>query len=226
MIISDAELDQLEAYLHAEERGDDTLTLDAAQGLICAVVSAPRPILPAAWMPAILGEGHVFKTDRQAEEIAALLTRLHGVTAEQLGSGDGFDFILYGPQGEEADMSIWCEGYLVGVDLADPPWEEGTDPEDLDSMIFPFLALSGRAREIALEAGEEWMDEAEERKMLSEYREGLADHLVEVRHYWFERSIPGTVKREVPKVGRNDPCPCGSGKKFKNCCANQPSGAP
>jgi preprotein translocase subunit SecA len=26
------------------------------------------------------------------------------------------------------------------------------------------------------------------------------------------------VRREIPKVGRNDPCPCGSGKKFKNCC--------
>ncbi len=30
--------------------------------------------------------------------------------------------------------------------------------------------------------------------------------------------IPKTVKRELPKVGRNDPCPCGSGKKFKQCC--------
>ena len=27
-----------------------------------------------------------------------------------------------------------------------------------------------------------------------------------------------TVKREAPKTGRNDPCPCGSGKKFKKCC--------
>ena len=26
------------------------------------------------------------------------------------------------------------------------------------------------------------------------------------------------AKREAPKVGRNDPCPCGSGKKYKNCC--------
>jgi preprotein translocase subunit SecA len=26
------------------------------------------------------------------------------------------------------------------------------------------------------------------------------------------------IKRELPKVGRNDPCPCGSGKKYKNCC--------
>jgi preprotein translocase subunit SecA len=26
------------------------------------------------------------------------------------------------------------------------------------------------------------------------------------------------VRRDTPKVGRNEPCPCGSGKKFKNCC--------
>jgi len=36
-----------------------------------------------------------------------------------------------------------------------------------------------------------------------------------------QRSAKGTavtVKRTMPKVGRNDPCPCGSGKKFKTCC--------
>jgi len=31
-------------------------------------------------------------------------------------------------------------------------------------------------------------------------------------------SRPQTVRREAPKVGRNEPCPCGSGKKFKKCC--------
>jgi preprotein translocase subunit SecA len=30
--------------------------------------------------------------------------------------------------------------------------------------------------------------------------------------------IPSTVHRAEPKVGRNDPCPCGSGKKYKKCC--------
>jgi len=29
---------------------------------------------------------------------------------------------------------------------------------------------------------------------------------------------PGTVRNPGPKVGRNDPCPCGSGKKYKKCC--------
>jgi preprotein translocase subunit SecA len=35
-----------------------------------------------------------------------------------------------------------------------------------------------------------------------------------------ELVIP-TARREAPKVGRNDPCPCGSGKKYKNCCGRQ-----
>jgi preprotein translocase subunit SecA len=26
------------------------------------------------------------------------------------------------------------------------------------------------------------------------------------------------VKRKGPQIGRNDPCPCGSGKKYKKCC--------
>lgn len=29
---------------------------------------------------------------------------------------------------------------------------------------------------------------------------------------------PGPIRRESPKIGRNDPCSCGSGKKFKKCC--------
>lgn len=32
---------------------------------------------------------------------------------------------------------------------------------------------------------------------------------------------PATIKRQGKKVGRNDPCPCGSGKKYKNCCGRQ-----
>ena len=32
----------------------------------------------------------------------------------------------------------------------------------------------------------------------------------------FTRLVP--IRRETPKIGRNDPCPCGSGKKYKKCC--------
>jgi uncharacterized protein YecA (UPF0149 family) len=33
-----------------------------------------------------------------------------------------------------------------------------------------------------------------------------------------EEGAQATVRRIGPKVGRNDPCPCGSGKKHKKCC--------
>lgn len=31
--------------------------------------------------------------------------------------------------------------------------------------------------------------------------------------------VPKTIVRTGPKIGRNEPCPCGSGKKYKQCCA-------
>ena len=33
-----------------------------------------------------------------------------------------------------------------------------------------------------------------------------------------EATVTRQIKLETPKVGRNDPCPCGSGKKYKKCC--------
>lgn len=32
---------------------------------------------------------------------------------------------------------------------------------------------------------------------------------------------PDTYVRENPKIGRNDPCPCGSGRKYKRCCLDK-----
>jgi len=42
----------------------------------------------------------------------------------------------------------------------------------------------------------------------------------EGKWHYYDSSFPKpkTIKREEPKLGRNDPCACGSGKKFKKCC--------
>jgi uncharacterized protein YecA (UPF0149 family) len=47
------------------------------------------------------------------------------------------------------------------------------------------------------------------------------DMRTEERNHFKEMAIPPTNKqmlRVPPKIGRNEICPCGSGKKFKNCC--------
>jgi len=214
--LTEAELDRLEQFLNDPERPDDALPLDMAQGLLAAVASGPQPVPQDVWLAAIVGEDRKFADDAEEREITTLLERFAADTAQQLNEGEGFDFILYGEDDGE-ELGDWAEGYLLGVDLAEPRWDELAGEEDYDNILFPFLALTGDAKQMALEASEEWMDEAEEAKMLAEIRTNIASHLLDVRQFWFDKSVPPTVRREGPKIGRNDPCPCGSGKKYKNC---------
>lgn len=53
-----------------------------------------------------------------------------------------------------------------------------------------------------------------------EHREHAEFRKLDGKWYFWDAEFvkPETVRREEPKVGRNDPCPCGSGKKFKKCC--------
>lgn len=48
-------------------------------------------------------------------------------------------------------------------------------------------------------------------------------HFLKLKDQWYyvdgQTPKPVTVRNASPKIGRNDPCPCGSGKKFKKCCA-------
>jgi uncharacterized protein len=215
--LSEAEVDRLEHFLNAPGRIDSTLGLDAVQGLFAAIANSASPMPAARWLPEVLGQDAAFASSAEEAEITVLLERLRDETARQLDEGEGFDFILYGPEGDEEGFAAWAQGYLVGVDLADPPWDESAGAQDLDDMLFPFLALTGQAKDMAIAAGEEWMEPDEEARMLAEIRHGLADHLIDVRGYWFEKSIPPTVRREGPRIGRNDPCPCGSGRKYKAC---------
>ena len=87
-----------------------------------------------------------------------------------------------------ADFGTFCE-------------EKGVTPE----------ADQGEMSEAVQSLHEEWLDtprETLEGKKPSEMLDGgrLFPQKVE------------TFRREAPKVGRNDPCPCGSGKKYKKCC--------
>ena len=68
------------------------------------------------------------------------------------------------------------------------------------------------------------MDEGAQRRaeqLLARERSKLEDHLMNARASHGDESVPAEARAEKgedgKKVGRNDPCPCGSGKKYKNC---------
>jgi preprotein translocase subunit SecA len=61
-------------------------------------------------------------------------------------------------------------------------------------------------------------DPAELDAYVRQYNERLDEETGEEEDVFdpYERQEP--IVRETPKIGRNDPCPCGSGKKYKKCC--------
>jgi uncharacterized protein len=217
---TEGQLDRLEAWLLDPARGEDALLPDSLQGFLAAVVSAPQPIEPTTWLPVALGEKHAFASPEEEAAMRELLVAFRNDIAEQLNLGEHFDMVLYGEEDtEEREESLahWCDGYLLGVDIADPPWDAEASEEDLDEMLFPFYALSGRWKQAVTESGQAFVDPAEERALMDEARKSLIDVILDNRAFWFEKAIPQTLRRDSPKIGRNDPCPCGSGKKYKQC---------
>ncbi|KFN43291.1 preprotein translocase subunit SecA [Arenimonas malthae CC-JY-1] len=101
--------------------------------------------------------------------------------------------------------------------------------EMLDKVKLEVVSLLARVRirneeEVAaMEAAERQRLAAQERKMQFQHPEtggyGTEDEAAQAQALAAEGQgvLAGTFTRDEPKVGRNDPCPCGSGKKFKQC---------
>lgn len=94
-------------------------------------------------------------------------------------------------------------------------WSEGSDWKRLE-----ILTVSGGSPED--ETGiVEFVAHYEERGIGNSHHERSAFTRIDGRWYFdtASSSLPGREPaRAVAKPGRNDPCPCGSGKKFKKCC--------
>ena len=65
-----------------------------------------------------------------------------------------------------------------------------------------------------------WIQPASEEQVREEKRKAKAKQkrLLHASAKDQQAPVVTTVKRDKPKIGRNDPCPCGSGKKYKKCC--------
>lgn len=55
-------------------------------------------------------------------------------------------------------------------------------------------------------------------KSIRQMKKWMKNHEAELRQGGVDTPKVETVVHEGPRIGRNDPCPCGSGKKYKKCC--------
>jgi len=190
------------------------MSYHAAQGLFAALASVPGIVLPHAWLTMVMGQ-EPLGSKRNIESLVALVMRLHNDTVAQLERGDR----AVCPAATDVEgVSEWCWGYTQGLELDDSDYgnESGAD---LDSQEV-IDVLAGR-----VPASEAMPQGADESSWLAEQRAGLFDHVLLLHRAWADARVaaiprPPAPEASAPVVGRNDPCPCGSGKKYKKCCAS------
>ena len=93
--------------------------------------------------------------------------------------------------------------------------------EDTVRFCLSVTIQTGTERKQVLSAGAERKDDFVDRggeTGAGERRAAAEQGMPAQRQVPEREQKPETFRREQPKVGRNDPCPCGSGKKYKNCC--------
>jgi uncharacterized protein len=209
------ELDQALSLL-----GDDVMTLGELDGLLAAVCISPEPISPEEWLPFLwtgedVDEEALLANPDVPEVVARILTRRQEI-ADELTRGEGEFHPVYdfdGRTGEDL-WEIWLEGLQKGMSLRVEAWEAvyagGGEAADAFGLITTLIALAEGDEEAKAQLGAETVEalQATAHELLPECVEILAQAV-------------GAARREPVrslKIGRNDPCPCGSGKKYKKCC--------
>lgn len=217
--LSKQELSTLEKWLASPVFHGKAMSVDKLQGFFCAVASSPDTILPGRWMPEALGGEPEHEYLEQAQEFMTLMMRFYNSVASALNESRPPEFILKpcAKNGKQLDYQTWCEGYILGWGLSMEEWLSPGN-ELLKKLTFPILLLSGAFKEGAEERGQEYLPEDEYVKLQEECADALPKAVAGIYNFWRSRTKSVPTRRESPKVGRNDVCPCGSGKKFKQCC--------
>ncbi len=205
---------RLMELLDAKSEHHNTMRCDEVQAFMMALLSGPDALNPNDWLPEVLGDESLFDA-KERTEIERLVIGLAADLRIKLSKKMLPDLWLYEDAASNPDIYTWCNAYLYALDIVPTDWFEAVDQEEFEDLFYPIMALGGiydeeRNGEIILHLTE---------KELAQLESELPHVLLDI--YWYWQAIinkPQTVRREGNKTGRNDPCPCGSGKKYKACC--------
>ena len=214
LTFDEAARSRLMELLDAKSEAHNTMRCDEVQGFMMALLSGPDALNPTNWLPEILGEESLFDA-KERTEIERLVMAMAADMRMKLNEKILPDLWFYEDEAGNPDFYTWCNAYLYALDIVPTDWFEAVDQEEFEDLFYPIMALGGIYDEE--ENGEVILHLNE--KQLTQLESDLSHVLLDI--FWYWQAIinkPQTVRREGEKVGRNDPCPCGSGKKYKACC--------
>jgi len=219
--LDDDELDRLETLLDAYPEPMDLEMLD---GFLTALICSPEPVAPSQYLPHILGgeADGVLPVNADTQECYDLIDRQWNTVAGLLKEEAACEplFIEYD---DGLHGNSWALGFMQGMSIGGEAWEDMLDDDAQSDMLMPIFVLAHEADPDPETSPGPIAPEA--REMLFE---GIAAAVPGIYAY-FEpyrsgeavRPNPGEGGlRSGPKIGRNAPCPCGGGKKYKHCCGS------
>ena len=223
--LSKEELDELDAFLASDNAPTNCMGLSQMDGFITAIVCEPEMAPPSQWLPIVWGgeDEPEFDSEEQGLRIMELLFRLmNGISVSLAAGPGGFEPLLYlgEIEGKTRRMAdAWCAGFIICLEWRYEWWKPFVVDKVAIRYLFPIAALVGDAK------GEEFRlatDTPEKRDELIGMIPLCVDNIYEFwLNYRHARPIEGAADNiYIPrrKIGRNQPCPCGSGRKYKKCC--------
>jgi uncharacterized protein len=194
--------------LESKKRG---LSFEGADGFLTALAVTTDDAPLSAYWPLILGEGAEDERPDHDGYIAGLLER-HFVGISDALEQDA-DVRPYIPELGDVSGVLWANGYFAGAKAQGDAWDKMRGKQSIaEILVLPIIALLPEDEETA-------------RSNLSYERRweviGMLPDIIAANWAFFHDEhhpmLPQQPERRV-KIGRNDPCPCGSGKKYKRCC--------
>jgi uncharacterized protein len=223
--LTDTEFDRLEELLLRSD-GEDSMNLEEVDGFFAALICGPEIVLPSEYLPEIWGfessdADFDFDNLEELQECLDLLMRHWNNIAETLSSGEIFLPVLQDENGV-AYANDWARGFMRGVEMRNEVWQELFDDEEHQGALVPILILfHEHDPDPEMRPSKEPIDPEWREKLIV----GAAVAVRMIYEYFAaHRPMAATTHGKVEprprqsKVGRNDPCPCGSGKKYKRCC--------
>jgi uncharacterized protein len=218
--LSAKELEWLENHLtELSQIHDDCMTLEMVDGLFCALIINPVMAKPTEWMKIVFGQKHEFKSDANLEKNLNVLARYwnqQSLAIENHGITEQAAYIPFVKDSQTHQLAqAWATGFSIGMDYCAEAWKKLSEEEENRSLLAPFIALK-----------QGYLPEKENEALTNEQRAELLATIPAAAHtlfhYWVEKTQSASNAPKA-KVGRNDPCPCGSGKKYKKCCESKES---
>ncbi len=220
--LTDDEFDRLEAFLR--DAGHAAMNLEAVDGYFAALICGPLLVSMSEALPHVLGDDLAFDSTEQANEILGLLMRHWNTIASELQRTLQEEHV-YLPVLLEDDSGVahgnnWALGFMRGVQARPGSWSDLLDSEEEGGCLLPMMMLA-HEHDPDPEMRPPTMDNDKRQELLAVMIAGLTRtyrYFKPRRRVDLQASANAPLRRQAPKIGRNDPCPCGSGRKYKHCC--------